>query len=413
MPVGAVNFASYVWQGDGTANIVINTTEIGYTLQYQVVSAGGGMPDSSSWTNINSGETITGLVYGDTVYGRLWDGTNESDYANATIDDDIVPQEATIQVETNTTTDETLTATVTMKDNESGVDATGSKWIYNTTSTNIGTDEASYTNSFTTNPEEITLQATTAGTYYLHVLTKDLAGNKVEKISEAITVEEATAEEATAEDTLKAGDYVTYPSAQGDIECRVLYDSTSEYGVQLITSACVGNRVTLGDENDNFTNAMNSYNNAISTLNSAAGAYNNSDYSTARCVGSNPINPSTEAGMHTTQFSSSYSGQLKDTDTNYETDYNQMKALEINNIADAYWLASRIVDSYSSASSFCVRCVFTSGDVSNRYLCFVRSSDRADAYDYSYGLRPVFTLKSGIKVTGGNGESGTPYTLGL
>ena len=58
----------------------------------------------------------------------------------------------------------------------------------------------------------------------------------MEKISEAITVEEATAEEATAEDTLKAGDYVTYPSAQGDIECRVLYDSTSEYGVQLITS---------------------------------------------------------------------------------------------------------------------------------------------------------------------------------
>ena len=42
MPQGKVNFASYVWQGDGTANIVINTTEIGYTLQYQIVSAGGG-----------------------------------------------------------------------------------------------------------------------------------------------------------------------------------------------------------------------------------------------------------------------------------------------------------------------------------------------------------------------------------
>ena len=100
-------------------------------------------------------------------------------------------------------------------------------------------------------------------------------------------------EKPTAEDTLKAGDYVTYPSAQGDIECRVLYDSTSEYGVQLITRACVGNDVTLGDSD--FTTSMNSYNNAISTLNNAAGAYNNSDYSTARCVGSNPINPSTEA----------------------------------------------------------------------------------------------------------------------
>ena len=189
MPVGKVNFSSYVWQGDGTANIVINTTEVGYTLQYQIVSAGGGMPDSSSWTDINSGETITGLVYGDTVYGRLWDGTNESDYGNATIDDDLPPQVATIDLSgTTTDTEGSTTATVTMQDNESGVDATGSKWIYNTTSTNIGTDETSYTNSFTTNPEEITLQETTAGTYYLHVLTKDKAGNKVETISDAINI---------------------------------------------------------------------------------------------------------------------------------------------------------------------------------------------------------------------------------
>ena len=220
-------------------------------------------------------------------------------------------------------------------------------------------------------------------------------------------------EKPTAEDTLKAGDYVTYPSAQGDIECRVLYDSTSEYGVQLITSACVGSDITLGDENDNFTNAMNSYNNAISTLNSAAGAYNNSDYSTARCVGSNPINPSTEAGMHTTQFSSSYSGQLKDTDTNYETDYNQMTTLEINDIDDSYWLASRYVNSNSSYSYFLVRCVYPGGDVYNYLMCHVYSDGRTLASSHSYGLRPVFTLKSGIKVTGGNGESGTPYTLGL
>ena len=218
-------------------------------------------------------------------------------------------------------------------------------------------------------------------------------------------------EKPTAEDTLKAGDYVTYPSAQGDIECRVLYDSTSEYGVQLITSACVGNDVTLGDSD--FTTSMNSYNNAISTLNNEAGAYNNSDYSTARCVGSNPINPSTEAGMHTTQFSSSYSGQLKDTDTNYETDYNQMTTLEINAIDDNYWLASRLVASDSSYSGFIVRYVGAGGGVSGNYLCTVGSYGRTDAHSLSFGLRPVFTLKSGIKVTSGNGESGTPYTLGL
>ena len=225
------------------------------------------------------------------------------------------------------------------------------------------------------------------------------------------TPDEPEPEEPTVENTLKAGDYVTYPSAQGDIECRVLYDSTSEYGVQLITRACVGSDVILGDSD--FTTSMNSYNNAISTLNNAAGAYNNSDYSTARCVGSNPINPSTEAGMHTTQFSSSYSGRLKDTDTNYETDYNQMELLEINDIADEYWLASRGVYSSSSSSGFSVRCVNASGYVDLSILCDVISGGRANANDDSNGLRPVFTLKSGIKVTGGNGESGTPYTLGL
>ena len=222
-------------------------------------------------------------------------------------------------------------------------------------------------------------------------------------------------EKPTAEDTLKAGDYVTYPSAQGDIECRVLYDSTSEYGVQLITSACVGGfPVTLGDENDNFTNAMNSYNNAISTLNNAAGAYNNSDYSTARCVGSNPINPSTEAGMHTTQFSSSYSGKLKDTDTNYETDYNQITTLEIKDIDDSYWLASRYVYSSSSSSDFNVCFVGMGGGLNYfHFLCSVDFGGFTHTLKVSNRIRPVFTLKSGIKVTGGNGESGTPYTLGL
>ena len=221
-------------------------------------------------------------------------------------------------------------------------------------------------------------------------------------------------EKPTVENTLKAGDYVTYPSAQGDIECRVLYDSTSEYGVQLITSACVGSDITLGDENYNFTNAMNSYNNAISTLNNAAGAYNNSDYSTARCVGSNPTTPSAEAGYYTfTQFSSSYSGQLKDTDTNYETDYNQMTTLGINDIDDSYWLASRGVSSGSYNSDFFVRSVYPIGEVRNDYLCYVAFNGSTGADSNSYGLRPVFTLKSGIKVTGGNGESGTPYTLGL
>ena len=178
---GAIVFGTPSWNG-GKASISIGTNTT-YNIEYQI----GGI--DGSWINIENNGVIQNLNYGDTVYARLTDGVNEGDYATANIDDKTLPQAATISLSgTSTNTSGSVTATVTLKDNESGVDATGSKWVYNTTSGNIGTDESSYTNNFTTNPEELTLSATTPGTYYLHVLTKDVAGNKIETISEVITV---------------------------------------------------------------------------------------------------------------------------------------------------------------------------------------------------------------------------------
>ena len=169
MPVGAVNFASYVWQGDGTASIVINTTEIGYTLQYQVVSAGGGMPDSSSWTDINSGETITGLVYGDTVYGRLWDGTNESDYANATIDDNVMPTISDINVDN--VNENSITVTIIANDTQSGLDENKTyKYYINEQFRFEGT-----------NDNYIFTELTASTNYTIRVEVYDKAGNKAEK----------------------------------------------------------------------------------------------------------------------------------------------------------------------------------------------------------------------------------------
>ena len=92
---------------------------------------------------------------------------------------------------TSTNTEGSITATVTLTDNESGINTTASKWIYNTTSGAIGENESSYNNNFSSNEQTITLKSTTAGTYYLHVLTVDNAGNKKETISNAVTVEKA------------------------------------------------------------------------------------------------------------------------------------------------------------------------------------------------------------------------------
>ena len=43
---------------------------------------------------------------------------------------------------------ETITATVTHTDHESGVAPTNCKWVYNTNSNPIGTEESSYLNAF-------------------------------------------------------------------------------------------------------------------------------------------------------------------------------------------------------------------------------------------------------------------------
>ena len=107
---------------------------------------------------------------------------------------------ANISLNTTSTTPGTaIEATVTHTDSESGVSTANCKYIYDTTSGNLGIDSASWetANSFNTNPETLNLTAQAEGTYYLHVLTVDVAGNKAETISEAITIEE---DGITAED---------------------------------------------------------------------------------------------------------------------------------------------------------------------------------------------------------------------
>ena len=182
---GAITFGNISWSNN-KASITVSTNT-SYNIEYQV-----GAITKGSWIGIANNGTISNLDYGDMVYARLTDGVNHGEYASASIDEKIAPQAANISLsETSTDTEGSVTATVTLADNESGVDTTGSKWIYNTTAGNIGTEESSYTNSFTYNPEQLTLSANTAGTYYLHVLTKDIAGNKIETISEAVIVEQA------------------------------------------------------------------------------------------------------------------------------------------------------------------------------------------------------------------------------
>ena len=492
LETGNIIASPAVWQ-NGKASITLSTTT-NYQMQYQKNNTTEG-----SWSEgANSPITVGDLNHGDTVYARLWDGTNAGSDSSVSIEDNIASNQAGIILSnTNVTTGTQVTATVTHIDNESGVDIGKSKYVWNTTSGKIGTSANLYTGgTFSSNGEQISQTMSSPGTYYLHVLTVDKGENATETVSEAITVRQlvtgislnqtsATITEgetlqltatitpenasnksvkwesndagvasvstsglvtantagtatitATAQDgsnktatcsitvnkkvtninELEAGDYVNYEDGTGVTrKCVVLYDSSSPYGVEIITMETV-EQVILGDSRS-FTKAMNSYNNAISTLNNATSKYINTTYvDKARSVGSDPSNPTSDnPGYFTSSYSymSSYNGKFKNTDTHYETDLDQMEALTIHDIDKSYALASRYVVSSSDRTWFYVRGVNPSGSLKSTTLCYVDDSvDSNGCYGFYFGLRPIFHLRSNIKVTGGTGEEGSPYTLG-
>ena len=224
---------------------------------------------------------------------------------------------------------------------------------------------------------------------------------------------------------MKAGNYIKYNTGvnsvgtNGIVTCRVLYDASSEYGLQIITDKNIAN-VTLGGPD--WNSARNSYNNAITSLNNEAGKYLNKTYATdARCVGSVPTNKngtfinknSENVGPVKLEFTSSIEGanNMKDTDTNYVTDGVQLENLNILITGEIYWIASRDVNSKSSQCIFYCSAIRNNGYIISYFVCLLDDDGRARGYPYTWGLRPCFSLKSDIKITGGNGTSESPYTM--
>ena len=221
-----------IWTGNGQAEVRIYTNETGYQIEWQKNGIGEG-----SWTREASGvkeKTITGLVNGDIIYARLYDGISSGKYANIEVMDKIEPN-ATIKLSgTTVEVGETLTAEITQTDEGSGVDINKTKWVLNTEAGNIGTEASSYTGgTFTKTPETIILPTEIAGTYYLHVLTVDNAGNKKEVISGSVTI---TKKDVTVNwdkdkvDPVESADGETVPVPKGYVASNVASENTVKDG---------------------------------------------------------------------------------------------------------------------------------------------------------------------------------------
>ena len=220
LPDGTITIGNPVWAGDGTASVTVSSSASGYTIEYQIngTSEGG-------WTDVTNGN-ISGLKHGDTVNVRITDGDKTSQVQSKQISDTANPGNASIMFnKTELIVGEALTATVDHVDNESGVNISQSKWVFNTSSSNIGTEDGSYTGTFTSDGEQITLDSNTAGEFYLHVLTVDVAGNRTETISERVTIS------GVAGDITKKGD-VTWSDGTATLELETTQTQfTIEYRV--------------------------------------------------------------------------------------------------------------------------------------------------------------------------------------
>ena len=130
------------------------------------------------------------------MYVALTDGRNYSETeatANVTNIEKNAPSVNINLSATEVTTEGAITAKVTQSDSQSGINIGSCRWVYNTTSGNIGTNASSYTGgTFTSETENISLKSTIVGTYYLHVLSADNAGNLKETIKGPIIVKTAS-----------------------------------------------------------------------------------------------------------------------------------------------------------------------------------------------------------------------------
>ena len=151
----------------------------------------GTIPTSTTGTTISSGGTFK-ITNNCTITAVAFDSAGQAGSAatnKITKIDTSVPQNATIGLSKLSTAPNTaITATVTHNDSQSGPNISKCKWIYNTKNSAIGTNASSYTNTFSSNKQQISLNTSSGGTYYLHVLTIDNVGRAKETISSAIHV---------------------------------------------------------------------------------------------------------------------------------------------------------------------------------------------------------------------------------
>ena len=173
---------------------ITNKTDLGSVDSIELLPTNTSVDTIVSSVDLNAG-TATFEVEKNDIYKVLVKATTEGIQKQAIKSVkvtyfDIIAPKATITLDKKSIQlGKTVNATVTHIDDESGVNVSSCKYIWNTSNANIGIDEKLYTEgTFSAEKQSISKTFNEVGTYYLHVLTVDNRGNKKETISDAVVV---------------------------------------------------------------------------------------------------------------------------------------------------------------------------------------------------------------------------------
>ena len=179
----------------------------------------------------------------------------------------------------------------------------------------------------------------------------------------------------------------------------ILYDNgtTAEAVCPIaMQSLRLGYSETATDEETQLTEAIESYNNAITTMNNyckneLTGLPTNSN---VRSVGASSETSGNYYSDNLAAWNSTYNGVGKKGDILFEQDLVRMAYWEVLYTGTRYWMASRVVTEYSNDVNFTMYYVHESGYLYNDDLWDVYSSGSAYGHYSSYAVRPIITIQN-------------------
>ena len=193
---------------------------------------------------------------------------------------------------------------------------------------------------------------------------------------------------------------------------KVLRSATDGDCLEIISAESIGDLTLTG---------KTGYIYAIDTLNRLCSAYVNSTYATSgRCLGYNAGAGTIDESKYPITWEETYTNGNNGfpyTDGQNGEDIRLMNTKDGENyplrVSGTVWLASRYLYADSGSSRFAVCYVKAEGN-GDYYILYLSNSDGSSNTKSSvYGVRPVISLKSGIRIVGGDGTSENPYQIAI